>query len=223
MWCNVVRLQLTATHLMLHILFKVHFCMKPTATHCTSLPITATHGNSLQLTATHCTSLPITATHYNSLQLTATHCTSLPITATHCNSLQLTATHCNSLQLTATHCTSLQLTVTHCNSLQLTVTHCNSLQLTATHCNRLQLTATHCNTPNRAPSRYLLSFWWREPWLLCGNGRRTWHPCQTSRKRFFFVWKKTLYENNIYTWKENVAPVSDLTKEVFFCLEKNII
>ena len=58
------------------------------------------------------------ATHCSTLQLTATLCNTLHHTAAHCNTLQHTATHCNTLQHTAAHCHTLQHTATHCNTLQ---------------------------------------------------------------------------------------------------------
>ena len=105
------------------------------------------------LTATHCSTLPHTATHCNPLQHKKNPGNARDIlTATHCNTLQHTATQkeprqcrrhpdCNALQYTATHCNTLQhrkypgnagdiLTATHYNTLQHTATHCNTLQHT---------------------------------------------------------------------------------------------
>jgi len=99
--------------------------------------------------ATHCSTLPGTATYYNKRQLSpglSLH----PVyednrlldtcTATNCNTLQHIATHCNTLQHAAV--------VTSICTLYLQMICCQiaAQQRTATHCNTLQRTATHCNT-----------------------------------------------------------------------------
>jgi len=105
--------------------------LQHTATHCNTLPYTATltHSHSA---ASHCDTLQHTATHYNTLQHSHT-CTLPHRTVTHYNTLQHSthshfATHRNTLQHTATHCSTLQHIATHCNTLQHTATHCNTLQ-----------------------------------------------------------------------------------------------
>ena len=85
------------------------------ATHCNTLPHTATHCNTL-----HCNTLQHTATdgkhtaqHFTYPRyICCDSCNMLPHTATHCNTLQHTATPYHTLQHTATHCNTLQHTAT---------------------------------------------------------------------------------------------------------------
>ena len=126
----------------------------------TTLPHTATHGNTLQHTATYCHTVPRTATHCNVLQHTATHPHDQQPTASqqHCNTLQHSTEHtfksssqqlCN---LTATHCNTLhhlQHTATHYN------THPQDQKSTTPqpHCNTQSHAATHCPTLQHIPLR----------------------------------------------------------------------